>query len=157
MVNFSEKVALIWTVADKLRGPYKPFEYGRVILPLTVLRRLDCVLAPTRAKVLDAWTANAKAAPALREKMSLRASGQNFYNTSQFTFHNFLADPANLDANLKAYVAGFSPNARDILLRFGVSTPPSPSCPPHRSRVKRPRACTRSTPRSPWPAATAAA
>ena len=53
MSNFSEKVAFIWSVADLLRGPYKPAQYGRVILPLTVLRRLDCVLEPTKAKVLE--------------------------------------------------------------------------------------------------------
>ena len=120
MNNFSEKVSFIWGVADLLRGDYKQSEYGRVILPFLVLRRMDQVLAPTREVV---WTADdkhpaTKTPEKLRERMLLRASGQSFYNTSRLDFGTLLADPNNIAANLTGYVHGFSPNVRDIMERF---------------------------------------
>lgn len=122
MSSFSDKVSFIWSVADKLRGTYKQSEYGRVVLPLVVLRRLDCVLEPTRAAVRQVAKTAANQPDVLRHKMLLRAAGQGFYNTSPFDFPTLLADPTHLAANLGAYIGGFSENARDILefFRFEV-------------------------------------
>ncbi len=134
MNNFQEKVNFIWAVADLLRGDYKQSEYGKVILPLTVLRRLDCVLEPTKSKVLDkAKALPAKADETMRDMMLCQTAGQTFYNLSRFTFQqtaavsakglaSLLGDQEQIAANLKNYVAGFSPNAREIFLdkfKFG--------------------------------------
>ncbi len=120
MERFSEKVSFIWSVADLLRGDYKQSEYGRVILPFTVLRRLDQVLAPTRDAVLQAADRFASSPEALREKMLLRAAGEgiHFYNTSRLDFAGLLNDPAHIAQNLVGYVNGFSQNARDIIEHF---------------------------------------
>ena len=120
MERFSEKVSFIWSVADLLRGDYKQSEYGRVILPFTVLRRLDQVLAPTREAVLQAAERFASSPEALREKMLLRAAGADthFYNTSRLDFAGLLNDPAHIAQNLVGYVNGFSQNARDIIEHF---------------------------------------
>jgi len=120
MNNFSEKVSFIWSVADLLRGDYKQSEYGRVILPFLVLRRLDQVLAPTRKAVLEAdgkFPAD-KTPEALRERMLLKASGETFYNTSKLDFAAMLDDPNNAAANLSGFVHGFSKNVRDIMDKF---------------------------------------
>lgn len=120
MNNFSEKVSFIWSVADLLRGDYKQSEYGRVILPFLVLRRLDQVLAPTRAAVWAADEAHPieKTPETLRERMLLRASGQSFYNVSRLDFGKVLADPNNVAANLLGFVNGFSANVLDIMEKF---------------------------------------
>ena len=118
MSRFSEKVSFIWSVADLLRGDYKQSEYGRVILPFTVLRRLDQVLAPTRDAVRKAAEKHADAPPALRERMLLRASSQSFYNTSKLDFAGLLADPQHIAKHLTGYINGFSANARDIVEHF---------------------------------------
>ena len=128
MKNFQSKVNFIWSVADLLRGDYKPFEYGKVMLPLTVLRRLDCVLEPTKAKVLErAKILPAKADDAMKDMMLGQTAGQSFYNLSRFVFQkteavggkgyvSLLGDQEQIAANLKNYVAGFSANAREIFL-----------------------------------------
>ena len=106
---------------DLLRGVYKQSEYGRVILPLTVLRRLDCVLEPTREAVLE----RAEMLPASLENRGPvleHIAGQSFYNTSKHTFKTLLADPDNVAGNLRNYVAGFSESARDIILKFNFDT-----------------------------------
>ena len=118
MQRFSEKISFIWSVADLLRGDFKQSEYGRVILPFTVLRRLDQVLAPTREVVWKAQEELEGSPDALRRRMLLGVSEQWFYNRSKLDFAKLLADPANLAKNLVAYVEGFSQNARDILERF---------------------------------------
>lgn len=118
MENFSEKVAFIWSVADLLRGDYKQSEYGNVILPLVVLRRLDQVLAPTRDAVHAAAQKSENSPPALRERQLLGASGCGFYNTSRLDFDRLLDDADNIAQNLSGYVAGFSSNARDIIEKF---------------------------------------
>jgi len=107
----------IWSVADLLRGVYKQHDYGQVILPLTVLRRLDCVLEPTKTKVLE--TAS-KLPPTLenRDPVLEQAAGQSFFNTSKHTFATLLADPDNMAGNLRNYIAGFSESARDIITKF---------------------------------------
>lgn len=115
----SDRVGFIWSVAELLRGDYKQSEYGRVILPFTVLRRLDQVLEPTREAVRKAAEKHADAAPALRERMLLRAAkGQRFYNTSRMDLRSVMADQNNVAANLVEYINGFSPNARDIVEHF---------------------------------------
>ena len=118
MNNFSEKVSFLWSVADLLRGNYKQSEYGRVILPFTVLRRLDQVLGPTKAQVLAKAKELQSANATVRDRMLLRAAGASFYNTSPLDFQRLLDDPAHGAANLASYVSGFSPNARDILEHF---------------------------------------
>jgi type I restriction enzyme M protein len=109
---------LIWSVADKLRGVYKQSEYGRVILPFVVLRRLDCVLEPTKADVLARHEA-LKGRVENVEPVLCAVSGEQFYNTSPLDFPRLLADPPNLAANLRSYIAGFSPAARDVIEKFG--------------------------------------
>ena len=109
--------AFIWSVADLLRGDYKQNDYGDVILPLVVLRRLDCVIEPTREAVREAHAKHSGAidniAPILEH-----ASGHAFYNTSKLSFGTLLDDPTNIAANLRAYIAGFSDNARQIIEQF---------------------------------------
>jgi len=122
MNHFSEKVSFIWSVADLLRGPYKPAQYGRVILPLTVLRRLDCVLEPTKDKVL------AKAASLKGTKVENidpilnRVAGQAFHNTSRLDFQKLKGEPDKIAANLTRYIKCFSSKARDIIDYFGFET-----------------------------------
>jgi type I restriction enzyme M protein len=108
---------LIWSVADLLRGDYKPSEYGKVILPFTVLRRLDCVLAPTKAKVM-AERAAKEAAGINPEPFLLRLTGVPFANTSPLDMKTLMGDQDHLAANLAAYIQGFSPPVRDIFERF---------------------------------------
>ncbi len=113
--------AFIWSVADLLRGVYKQSEYGRVILPLTVLRRLDCVLEATKPKVLEV----AAGLPEYLENRApilMHAAGESFYNTSKHTFKTLLADPDNVAPNLRNYIAGFSESARDIIDKFNFDT-----------------------------------
>src|SRR5712691_9279794 len=117
MHNFSEKVNFIWSVADLIRDTFKRSKYQDVILPLTVLRRIDCVLQPTKEAVLEV-NARLKGridnlAPQLR-----RASGYSFYNTSLYDFERLLNDAPNLAANLRAYINGFSDNMREVLEKF---------------------------------------
>lgn len=111
-------VNFIWNIAESLRGPFKPSEYGAVVLPFTVLRRLDAVLADTKPAVLDAAKSTGALPEMLQEIKLTEASGHQFYNTSPFDFAKLVADPADLRANLSAYLAGFSPNVRDIFERF---------------------------------------
>jgi len=120
--NFSEKVSFIWSVADLLRGDYKQSEYGRVILPFTVLRRLDQVLAKTRDKVRAAAEKHSGSPAAVREKMLLKASGESFFNTGKLDFEGLLQDPDHIAANLAGFIHGFSQNARDILEFFMFET-----------------------------------
>jgi type I restriction enzyme M protein len=110
--------AFIWSVADKLRGVYKQSEYGRVILPLVVLRRLDCVLEPTKADVL-ARAAKLKGKVENVAPVLEAVAGEQFYNTSPLDFRRVLDDPANVADNLRSYIAGFSPAARDVIEKFG--------------------------------------
>ncbi|HEV2070648.1 MAG TPA: class I SAM-dependent DNA methyltransferase [Acidimicrobiales bacterium] len=112
--------AFIWSVADLLRGDYKQSEYGKVILPLTVLRRLDCVLEPTKEKVL-AQAAKYGDHPGAEQILS-KAAGEQFYNTSKYDFPRLLAAPDDLADNLRHYIASFSPAARDIVDKFGLDT-----------------------------------
>jgi type I restriction enzyme M protein len=117
--NFPEKVSFIWSVADLLRGDYKQSEYGRVILPLVVLRRLDCVLEPTKAKVLAEHvklTGRVDNVGPILEKIT---GHKELYNASKFDLLKLLDDPNHVADNLRAYIAAFSPVARDVMHRFG--------------------------------------
>lgn len=118
--NVNEKANLIWAIADKLTGVYKPHEYGLVILPLTVIRRFDAILADTKAKVLEKWK-QVKGKP--NASLILQAaSGRKFYNTSKFTFETLLDDPDNIEANFRDYLNGFSENVQSILRKFKFDT-----------------------------------
>ena len=117
MNNFGEKVNFIWSIAELLRDSFKRSKYQDVILPLTVLRRIDCVLEPTKDKVL-------KTAAKLKSKLEnlspqlCKASGFAFYNTSLYTFERLLDDAPNLALNLRNYINGFSDNMREVLEKF---------------------------------------
>ena len=116
--RFNEKVSFIWSVADLLRGPYKPAQYGEVMIPMTVLRRLDCVLEPTRDKVLKRRE-SLKGGPVKElEQILNRAAGQQFHNTSKFDFQSLKGDPNNIAANLSHYIKSFSSKAREIIDNF---------------------------------------
>ncbi|HEU0141664.1 MAG: SAM-dependent DNA methyltransferase [Bryobacterales bacterium] len=119
MTVYSDKlVSFIWDVADLLRGPYRPPEYRKVMLPMTVLRRLDCVLAGTKVKVLD--TAKAvKGQPAtLIDRRLKQAAKQPFYNASKYDFEKLKGDPDGLAQNLLNYIRGFSPDVRKVFDNF---------------------------------------
>ncbi|MCY4273767.1 MAG: class I SAM-dependent DNA methyltransferase, partial [bacterium] len=111
----------IWKICNLLRGPYKRNEYRKVILPLTVLRRFDCVLADTKQAVLAAHQQHSDQADAVREPLLEAASGLPFYNTSKLDFHRLLDDPNLLAQNLNAYIGGFSENVREVIERFGFA------------------------------------
>ena len=114
-----ELANFIWDIANLLRGDYKQADYGKVILPFTVLRRLDCVLAPTKDKVLDFIEKKASAMGVSNlDPVLNRLAGYNFHNTSQFTFERLLADPDNVAANLHNFINGFSANGREIIEYF---------------------------------------
>ncbi|MCF6210967.1 MAG: type I restriction-modification system subunit M [Gammaproteobacteria bacterium] len=117
MTNFGEHVGFIWSIAEILRGNYKQSEYGKVVLPFTVLRRLDCVLEPTKDKVL-AQLGNLPGSVdhEMRETMLNMAAGHSFHNTSPFTFEKLLDDPDNIAANLNNLINGFSDDAREIFI-----------------------------------------
>ena len=114
--NIAEKASMIWNVADMLRGPFKPHEYGLVILPMTVVKRFHDCLLPTWQNVQD--TCEKIKNLQVKEGFLTRASGYKFYNTSKFTFDKLLADPQNIEANFRDYLAGFSANVKDVLSKF---------------------------------------
>ena len=115
-VNIAEKATMIWNVADMLRGPFKPHEYGLVILPMTVVKRFHDCLLPTHEAVLAQYEKVKKLA--VIDGFLTKASGYQFYNTSKFTFEKLLADPDNIETNFRDYLAGFSPNVQDVLSKF---------------------------------------
>src|ERR1700732_1396329 len=115
--NFSN---LIWQIADLLRGPYRPPQYERVMLPMTVLRRFDCVLTPTEAKVLAEYERlrdGKIVGDALDRKLNGK-SGQRFHNHSPLTFEKLKGDPDNIEKHLVSYIKGFSANVRTIFEYF---------------------------------------
>jgi type I restriction enzyme M protein len=116
--NFSEKVSFIWSVADLLRGPYKPHQYGRVILPLTVLRRLDCVLEPAKAKVLEKHAALKGSKIKDPEPILNKVAGHTFHNTSKLNFQKLKGEPDKAAQNLSHYIKSFSSRARQIFEYF---------------------------------------
>ena len=117
-MNHGEIVSFLWGVADLIRDSFKRGKYQDVILPLTVLRRLDCVLAPTKEKVLARQAELRERGLEDLDAQLRRASGFAFYNTSRYDFDKLLADAPQLAANLRNYIVGFSRNMREVLERF---------------------------------------
>ncbi len=118
MTLFKDKANLIWDVADLLRGDYKQSDYGKVILPLTILRRLDCVLAPSKQKVLDTLPKVEKLSDHAKDLTLNKIAGFNFHNRSQFDFAKLIADPNHIAANLRNHINGYSASAREIIEYF---------------------------------------
>lgn len=118
--NINEKANLIWAIADKLTGAYKPHEYGEVILPLTVIRRFDCILAETKEAVLKKNDAIGNLP--MKDVFLCRESGYSFYNTSEFDFEKLLSDPDGMEANFHMYLSGFSVNVRNIIEKFNFDS-----------------------------------
>lgn len=114
--NIAEKASMIWNVADMLRGPFKPHEYGLVILPMTVVKRFHDCLLPTHDAVIEEYEKRKNLA--VIDGFLTRASGYQFYNISKFTFDTLLADPDNIEINFRDYLAGFSANVQDVLSKF---------------------------------------
>src|SRR5450759_1826992 len=113
--------AFIWSVADLLRGDYKQSEYGKVILPLTVLRRLDCVLEPTKAEVLKR-AGQLKGRVDNIEPVLEGVTKEQFFNVSKMDFKRLLDDPGQIAGNLRGYIAGFSVGAREVIEKFDFDT-----------------------------------
>ena len=114
--NIADKAAMIWNVADVLRGPFKPHEYGLVILPMTVIKRFHDCLLPTHDVVLQEYKDRQNLA--VIDGFLTKASGYQFYNTSKFTFDSLCADPENIESNFRDFLNGFSGNVQDILAKF---------------------------------------
>ncbi len=119
MNNFGERASFIWSVADLLRGPYRPNQYKDVMLPMTVLRRLDAVLEPTKDDILATHKKFKGKGEGILEAKLMKVTGVPFYNTSKFTFQKLLGDPNQIAQNLTHYIKGFSPRAREIVEYFG--------------------------------------
>lgn len=118
-ITFTDKVSFIWSVADLLRGPYRPNQYKDVMLPLTVLRRLDCVLEPTKVQVLSEYESLKDKGKGILDAKLMRTTGVPFYNTSKFTFEKLKDDPSGIASNLVNFMKGFSEKARGIIESFG--------------------------------------
>lgn len=118
VANFQEKVSFIWSIADILRGPYRPENYGDVILPMSVLRRFDAVLADTKDAVLKENEKYQSLPETTRDEILNRTAKQGFNNTSLFDLEKLLTDPDNIADNLRDYIQGFSSAAREILNQF---------------------------------------
>ncbi len=115
MTNFTDKANFIWSVADLLRGDFKQSEYGKVILPFTVLRRFDCVLAPSKAKILEM---NKTLTVSNKAPVFKRFTGYDYYNVSQYDFEKLIDDSTAIDTNLRDYINGFSDDVKEILDNF---------------------------------------
>lgn len=111
-IDVSTEVNFIWSIANKLRGPYQSDKYKDVIIPMTIIRRFECALAPTKKKVVDQYKAN----PNFPVKAMYRISGFQFYNTSEYDLAELVNDSDHLAANFKSYIQGFSPNVQEIIL-----------------------------------------
>ena len=119
-INIQEKANLIWEIATHLVGLFKPHEYGKVILPLTVLKRFDDALAPTKTKVTEMAKklADMKVEGEARDGVLCKTFGYSFYNTSNFDFQKLVSDPDNIESNFENYLQGFSSNVKDIISNF---------------------------------------
>ena len=110
--------AFIWNICNLLRGPYMRNEYRKVILPLTVLRRFDCILAPTKAKVLTKYEMIKEKSDKIVQSQLCSITERDFYNISKLDFSKLLDDPNHLAQNVVGYISGFSKSVRDIMERF---------------------------------------
>jgi type I restriction enzyme M protein len=124
MLNHQEHASLIWQIADLLRGPYRPPQYERVMLPMTVLRRFDCVLAPTKTKVLSEYEKrkSGKLTADALDRVLNKAADQRFHNHSPLNFEKLKGDPDNIEKHLVSYIKGFSANVRTIFDFFEFET-----------------------------------
>jgi type I restriction enzyme M protein len=111
-------VTFIWSICNLLRGPYKRNEYRKVILPLTVLRRFDCLLAPTKEKVLQEHAAIKTKPESVVRSLLQKITGRPFYNLSKLDFNRLLDDPNQLAPNINSYISAFSSNVRGIMEKF---------------------------------------
>ena len=111
-VDVSKEVNFIWSIANKLRGPYQSDKYKDVIIPMVIIRRFECALADTKQAVVDKFKSN----PSYPALAMYKISGFSFYNTSEFTLAELLNDPDNIAANFKSYLEGFSSNVSEILI-----------------------------------------
>lgn len=117
--KITNKAALIWAIADKITGVYKPHEYGKVILPLTVIKRFDSILEETKSDVLAAFEkCRNMDNDIMRNEILTKASGHPFYNTSKYTLRTLLDDPDHIDDNFASYINAFSPNVCEIIEKF---------------------------------------
>lgn len=122
-INIQEKANLIWEIATHLVGLFKPHEYGKVILPMTVLKRFDDALAPTKDAVvaMGKKLAEMKVEGEARDGILCKTSGYSFYNTSEFDFKKLIAEPDNIESNFENYLQGFSSNVKDIISKFNFT------------------------------------
>lgn len=120
MNNFKEKANFLWSIADLLRGPYKPADYGNVILPFTVLRRLDVILEKTKQKVLEAYKTHKSKKPEVLEPILNSVAKAKFHNHSKFDFNELAKDPNNIAANFHNYLNGYSESAKEIIKHFNL-------------------------------------
>ena len=118
MTNIKESANFIWSIADLLRGDYKQSDYGKVVLPLTVLRRLDCVLQNTKPDVIKKYNQVKTMSIQNLDPILNKEAGYNFHNKSPFNFDKLIADPNNIASNLRNYINGFSEDAREIIEQF---------------------------------------
>ncbi|MCU0288353.1 MAG: type I restriction-modification system subunit M [Acidobacteria bacterium] len=118
----SQMANFIWSICNLLRGPYKRNEYRKVILPLTVLRRFDCILVPTKQHVLAEFAGLKRKSESIVDAQLKKITGVSFYNLSKLTFSQLTADPDHIAPNLNSYINAFSPNVRTIFERFDFST-----------------------------------
>lgn len=122
-INIQEKANLIWEIATHLVGLFKPHEYGKVILPMTVLKRFDDALAPTKDAVvaMGKKLAEMKVEGEARDGILCKTSGYSFYNTSKFDFKKLIAEPDDIESNFENYLQGFSSNVKDIISKFNFT------------------------------------
>ena len=118
MINFRDKANFIWSVADLLRGDYKQADYGKIIWPLTVLRRLDCLLAKTKKKVLEAYPKYKGKSENVVDVALNKILGLRFHKHSKYDFEKLAADPQHIAANFRNYINGYSASAREIIEKF---------------------------------------
>lgn len=144
MQGFNDKVGFIWSVADLLRGDFRAHEFGQVILPFVVLRRLECALAPTKQAVI-ARAASLQGKVDNVDPILKRTAGRKFYNLSPLDLTLLLNDAPNIAANLRTYVAGFSPRVLRTSYRSTASTTRSPASKPPGSCTKSCRSSLSST------------
>ena len=110
-VDITNEANFIWSIANKLRGVYMPDKYGDVVIPMTIIRRLECALEATKDKVLTLF----KEDPTIPEKLLTRASGFQFYNTSEFSLKELINDPDHIETNFISYINSFSSNVQQLL------------------------------------------
>ncbi len=116
-IDVTQEANFIWSIANKLRGSYMPDKYGDVVIPMTILRRLECALESTKDKVVKAYKEN----PSFPAKALYRISGFQFYNTSEYTLKELCNDPNHIAANFKNYINGFSSNVQDIFAELEMN------------------------------------